>query len=577
MPHATLPSPGLQALILCGPGSSLSTFTSNPADFPKAIVPIANRPMVWYPLDWCYRMGVSDITLVTPPESLSALESALATNPALTSLPSPKPLVLAPAELTQTTGTAQLLRLPEVQKIITSDFVVLPCDLISELDGTHLLQQWMTLNPLWASSAAQNQFKGGLTLFYPTHGLENISHKKDETDFLATVPLPTSHVPSPSTSLRPNIERVVQVMPTDTLHDLISEKPEPGYLRLRQSMLAKHGRVKMRMKLRDAHVYVLPRWVKEFAARNDRFDSISEDVLGWWAKADWQEGLAEKLQLTDILRGTTEVPNDDEEDDQVDVAAMSSTKAARSPVQHLGSETAFASRVGTSTTLSTKKPVVIPPLLAYVQPAPSTPLIRRVDTTHQLLNVSLHLAKQPITPASALSHEHKIHPTATLEQQSRVSAEDSLVGENVRIGFRSNIKESVIGANCNVGKNVRLTRCLLMEGCVVGDGVQLVGCVLGRRAVVVGQKALAGEGSVAVGEGSTQGESATKSRKKGKGAAGDGDDDDKTRLTDCEVAPNFVVEAGTEAKGEKFMGFDTGDMGLDDDEDLEDGDLDDEV
>lgn len=59
MPHATLPSPGLQAFIFCGPGVSLNTFTSTPKDFPKALVPIANRPMVWYPLDYCYRMGVT--------------------------------------------------------------------------------------------------------------------------------------------------------------------------------------------------------------------------------------------------------------------------------------------------------------------------------------------------------------------------------------------------------------------------------------------------------------------------------------------------------------------------------------
>ena len=60
MPHAlTMPYPGFQAIILCGPGVSLNTFTANPEDFPKALVPIANRPMVWYPLDWCYRMGIT--------------------------------------------------------------------------------------------------------------------------------------------------------------------------------------------------------------------------------------------------------------------------------------------------------------------------------------------------------------------------------------------------------------------------------------------------------------------------------------------------------------------------------------
>jgi hypothetical protein len=60
MPHAlSMPAPGFQAVILCGPGSSFPTFTSNPDENPKALIPIANRPMVWYPIDFCYRMGVT--------------------------------------------------------------------------------------------------------------------------------------------------------------------------------------------------------------------------------------------------------------------------------------------------------------------------------------------------------------------------------------------------------------------------------------------------------------------------------------------------------------------------------------
>lgn len=60
MPHAvTAVAPGLQALILCGPGSSFPTFTANPDENPKALLPIANRPMVWYPLSFCYRLGIT--------------------------------------------------------------------------------------------------------------------------------------------------------------------------------------------------------------------------------------------------------------------------------------------------------------------------------------------------------------------------------------------------------------------------------------------------------------------------------------------------------------------------------------
>ncbi|KAK3712569.1 Translation initiation factor eIF-2B subunit gamma [Vermiconidia calcicola] len=508
MPHATLPTPNLQALILCGPGISLNTFTSNPSDLPKALLPIANRPMVWYPLHWLYRTGITDITLITPPESAGPLESALATNPALTAL-KVRPEVLAPEGLLQTTGTGELLRLPEVQGCVTGDFVVVPCDFVSEVEGTRVLQQWMTLNPL-SSSTSEKKKKGGMAIFYPTHGLEGISMKKDESDFLATVPIARPAVPAPAGSLREGVEEVVLNMPTDTLNDKVEEGK--GFLRLRQSLMERHGRVKMRMKHRDAGVYFFPFWVKEFAARNEKFDSISEDLLGWWGKAGWQEGLGEKLGLREVL----EIEAREEE--------MESPQAE-----------------------------------AYIQPpAASTPqqVIRRVDTTPQLLTISLHLAKiQP--PSHGLAHDSKIHPSATLEQQARVSQEDCLVGENVKLGFRSNVKESVIGANCEIGRNVRLTRCLLMEGCVVGDGVVMSGCVVGRRARVQGMKSPAAEA-----------EAAGKGKKK---ATADDDDEGRTKLTDCEVAPNFVVEAGTEAKGEKLMGFDTEDLEMEGEDEDEDG------
>ena len=546
MPHATLPPPGLQALILCGPGVNLNTFTSTPGDFPKALVPIANRPMVWYPLDWCYRMGVTDITLVTPPESAAPLEAALATNPALTGLPNPRPEILAPAELTPTTGTGELLRLPEVQKCILNDFIVLPCDLISELDGTKIVQQWITLNPLPSSTGR----KGGLSVFYPTFGLDGISSKKDETDFLATVPLPGSAVPPPAGSIRSHVEEVVLNMPTDTLKDKLEE--DQGFLRLRQRLLERHGRVKLRMRHRDANVYVFPHWVKDFAARNERFDSISEDLLGWWARAGWQDGLKEKLQLNQVLgeTGKSEHDADDgEEEPVIDVAELSSTKFSKSTRPH---HQPFASRVSTRTSprpSTTSCP--LPPLLAYVHPA-ATPtshaaLLRRVDTSAQLLSISLHLAKHAAGAGSPLSHELKVHPTATLEQQARVSEADSLIGENVRLGFRSNVKESVIGANCDIGRNVRLTKCLLMEGVVVGDGVTMVGCIVGRRAKIEGKAARTDPVNDAADEPS----------KRGKKAAAADDDDEKTNLIDCEIAPYFVVDAGTEAKDHKFMGFDT--------------------
>lgn len=488
-----------------------------------------------------------DITLITPAESAAPLETALAQNPHLTGLPAPKAQVLAPKDLTQTTGTGEIFRLPEVQKGITSDFVVLPCDLICELDGAALLQSWMVLEgglggatggivdgvaANLSTGGEKSGRRGGLGVWYPTKGLEGVSTKGEETDFIATTPLPPSAVPSPEGSLRPNVEKLVLSIPTSTVKDITEEQKS---FPIRHGLLKRHGRVKMKMSHRDAHIYFFPYWIKEMMRKNETFDSVAEDVLGWWAKAGWQDGLADKLGLRDVLQDGAATPDAEDMmmassmnfgEEEVDLASMSSTSVrSKSAATHRRFSDAFASRVPDSAKPDADQKLTVPPILAYVQPAQSESspqsLIRRVDTSALLLSISLRLAKLPSmneaattgTQASAFAHQAKVAHADMIEKQSRVSEADSLVAENVTIQGRVNIKESVIGVGCTIGTGARLTRCLLMEGAVVGDYVTLTGCILGRRCKVEG---------------------------------GAPKDEDKTRLTDCEVQGGYVVEWGSE-------------------------------
>ncbi|CAO2652493.1 Nn.00g007760.m01.CDS01 [Neocucurbitaria sp. VM-36] len=554
MPHATsLPEPGFQALILCGPGASFSTFTSTPKEIPKALLPIANRPMVWYPLEWCYRMGVTDITVITPPESLEAIEAAMSQNPHLTTLPSPKPDILAPKDLTHETGTGDLFRLPEVQSAIKGDFIVLPCDLVCELDGTALADAWMVEQGGFAgASGGLNENgsrvpfgaggeklgrRGGLGVWYETKG--EGSRKGEETDFIATTPLPAPTVPAPADSLRRHISNLVYSVPTDTLNDITEEnKTFP----LRHSLIRKHARIKMLTTHRDAHIYFFPYWVIEMIKKNEKFESISEEVLGWWAKAGWQDGLGDKLGLRQILQGDDEISDHESQvvEEEIDVSTFSTTYSSGMKDNGTKTPTTLASRVTQSSSipenaksLTSNPKLTVPPILAYVQPSSSTePLIRRVDDSHLLLTVSLRLAKLPSieessnNAASPFAHQSKIAHKQSIPRKCRVEAENSLLAENVIVEEKTNIKESVIGPNCKISEGARLLRCLLMDGVEIGSNAQLTDCILGRRCKIEG---------------------------------GGAKDSDKTVLKDCEVQDGQVVEWGTEAKNEKFMRFDVGD------------------
>ncbi|KAH7320870.1 hypothetical protein B0I35DRAFT_427998 [Stachybotrys elegans] len=529
MPHAiSMPSTGLQALILCGPGSSFPTFTSNPDENPKALLPIANRPMVWYPIDLCYRTGITNITLICPPSASVAIESAMNTNPFLTGLPLPRPDILAPADLDQNTGTAEILRLPEVRQLVTGDFLVLPCDLVCELGADKLLQAWMvksaSLTDLLDISSFNNgrltPHSGGLGVWYDTKTTPIV--KGEETDFIATSPLAPSAVSPPKGSLIPNLSELVYSMPTDSLNDLTEEKKG---LPIRHGLLKAHPRVRMLTTHRDAHIYIFPKWVLDFIKENERLESIGEDVVGWWAKAGWQPGLVRKLKFETVCdngkseeaQPSTPRSTDSPRDSSPNEAAP--LKQSAPALTKAGPGQSGRGRRGST---SKSQDFQVPSVLAYIHSQKGTdpaPLIRRVDTAQLLLAISLQLAKLPsieeagAESASPFAHARKVAYPEGVKPRTTITKQDSLIAENTTIEEKTSIKETVIGANCQIQEGAKLSQCLLMDGVVVGKGCKLTKCILGKRCVI-------GDYSI---------------------------------LTDCEVQENLLVEARTEDKDSKLM------------------------
>lgn len=440
MPHATtMPrSLGLQALILCGPGVNLETLA---ADEPKALLPIANRPMVWYAIDWCHRAGVSDVTLVTPPSLSKALQDGLAQNPYLSSL-SPKPDILSPDGLDDDTPTGSILRLPEVEAAVTGDFLVLPCDLVCEMPLESLLDVWMIhQDPLHLSQTLGHpqppkgsRLTSGLGVYYSTKTPHHV--KGTETDFITTAPLPKSSIPPPSSSLLSQVSQLVNAMTTDTLNDKLTAKSS---FPIRHGLLRTHPRARLLTSHRDAHIYIFPHWLLAYARENPKLQTIGEDLVGWWAKATWQRGLAEKLHF----------PHN-----------------------------------------------TVPQVLAYIH-ATSSPLIQRVDTPNQLLATSLYLASlppslDPSSPANAYAHPSKRSPLATIPPNTSIADPTCLIGPFSTIGAQNTLKETVIGANCVTGQRVRMTKCVVMDGALIEDNAVLVECVVGARARV-GRKCVLNE------------------------------------------------------------------------------------
>ncbi|KAJ3577253.1 hypothetical protein NPX13_g3311 [Xylaria arbuscula] len=510
MPHAvSMPATGLQALILCGPGSSFPTFTANPDENPKALLPIANRPMVWYPIDFCYRTGITNIKLICPPSAAEAMTAALNTNPFLTGLPYPRPDLVSPQGLDYNTGTAEILRLPEIRDLIKNDLLVLPCDLVCEMGGNKLLQAWMvkaaSLPDLLGEGTAPYH-SGGLGVWYQTKTATPI--KGEETDFLATTPMPRD-LTTPRNHILQNLSYLAISMPTDSLNDLVEAK---NAFPLRHGLMRKHPKLRMLTTHRDAHIYFLPKWIVDFVQENEKLETIGEDVVGWWAKATWQTGLSEKLGLTNVLQGRDSTASTRDDSSALPSEAVDSQRSGSSP----SAEPEDAQ----NSVLGKPSPASVPPVLAYIHPAQSDgPLLRRVDTAQLLLAVSLRLAKLPSIEetgsdaASPFAHPKKVAYPDGVKPRTTITRQDCLIADNVMVDEKTSIKECVVGANCQIKEGAKLFQCLLMDGVVVGKGCKLTRCILGKRSDI-------GEGSI---------------------------------LTDCEVQENLLVEPRTDDKDNKLM------------------------
>lgn len=505
-----MPATGLQALILCGPGSSFPTFTTNPDENPKALLPIANRPMVWYPIDFCYRAGITDITLICPPSAAEAMITAMKTNPFLTSLPYPRPNLVSPQGLDYNTGTAEILRLPEIRDIVKCDLVVVPCDLVCGIGGDKLLQAWMvkaaSLPDLLGEEVAP-YCSGGLGVWYETKTANPI--KGEETDFLATIPMRKDLTTSTNPILQ-HLSYLALSMPTDSLNDLTEAK---NALSLRQHLHRKLPKLRMSTTHRDAHIYFLPKWVMDFVKTNDKIETIGEDLVGWWAKATWQKGLSENLGLIKVLQGrasTTQSTREDSPSPRGEI--LNSQESDGSPSADPGN--------AHNPLLNKPAKATVPPVLAYIHPSnPDAQLLRRVDTAQLLLSVSLQLAKLPSVEetgpdaASPFAHPKKIAYPDGVKPRTTITKKDCLIANNVMVDEKTSIRECVVGANCQIKEGAKLFQCLLMDDVVVGKGCKLTRCILGKRSDI--------------GEGST--------------------------LTDCEVQENLFVEPRTHDKDNKLM------------------------
>ncbi|KAH3680542.1 hypothetical protein WICPIJ_008233 [Wickerhamomyces pijperi] len=129
------------AVICCGRGINLSPFSKvKETGITKALLPIGNKPMIEYVLEWCDQAQFRAITVVTDSESHEGIHKVVELYSKKTRVNTGGQLSKINTSTFDGDSTGEILDL-FIEKE-SSDFILLPCDFITDLPPQVLIEQY---------------------------------------------------------------------------------------------------------------------------------------------------------------------------------------------------------------------------------------------------------------------------------------------------------------------------------------------------------------------------------------------------------------------------------------------------
>ncbi|KAJ2378980.1 Translation initiation factor eIF-2B subunit gamma, partial [Coemansia sp. RSA 2603] len=128
--------PELKAIVLTVPDNDMYPLTER-ENMTKALLPIANKPMLWYILQWLEQGGVLDIKIVSTRDSEPEIANYIEVYKGMSNI--------TVKGLSDVSGTADALR--QVAPQIKGDVIVVPCDLLIDVPAMHFLDLFRIRRP----------------------------------------------------------------------------------------------------------------------------------------------------------------------------------------------------------------------------------------------------------------------------------------------------------------------------------------------------------------------------------------------------------------------------------------------
>ncbi|KAI9505025.1 Translation initiation factor eIF-2B subunit gamma [Coemansia spiralis] len=416
--------PEFKAVVLALQDDGMYPLTER-ENMPKALLPIANKPMLWYVLQWLEQGGILDIKIVTTREAEADILNYIEVYKGISNI--------TVKCVNEAHGSADILR--QLAPQIRSDVIVVPCDLIVDVPTTQFLDIYRMRRPAIATlfyEIMKSEGGGGSTKASNTLPIIGIDQPSSRLVFIQDIENNEEEAPARMQI----IQKVSKIKEETTL---------PMSLVRRFPSMALSG------KMQDSHVYVLQKWVLDYIAANTDIASLQDDLLPLFVQAQCNPQLLESRDILKHMRSYFKRHVGESNDNAPQFEQPENTV------------TTGASEIDEEDPLK---------VFAYLRRGG---IAGRADQVPKYCDLNSVVAR--------ISLEPRVGENFKLAQQSQIGA-DSIIGASSQLDERCLVKRSVVGAHCIIGKNVNIINSVIMDHVTVGDGVDIVSCVVCKLAKI---------------------------------------------------------------------------------------------
>ncbi|XP_027081085.1 uncharacterized protein [Coffea arabica] len=417
-----------QVVVLAG-GFSKTLVPLVSKEVPKALLPVANRPVLSYVLELLEQNNLKDLIVVVESESAALLIGGWISSAYVDRLH--VEVAAVPEEI----GTAGALRAID-HHLTASDILVVSGDLVCDV-------------PPGAVAATHRR------------------HDAVVTTMLCSNPVSGS-TESGSSGGKDKAKKHYNIIGLDPtkqflLHVASGVEVEKD-VRVQKSILREVGQMDIRADLMDAHMYAFKRSVlQEVLNQKEAFQSLRRDVLPYLVRSQLRSEL--------LLNGVQSEENGNDKD------ASQNPKIVLSQLLANASTPSFHELHALGPNGFSLSPRKTHKCCVYI--ASKSNYCVRLNTIQAFSDINRDVIGDAshISGYSFSAQNNIIDPSAVLGSKTTVGPQ-CMLGEGSQMGDKCSVKKSVIGRHCRIGSNVKIVNSIVMNHVTIGDGCSIQGSVV---------------------------------------------------------------------------------------------------